>query len=42
LSPLGVWSLDAALPVQLGLRLDDDTASRDVLVVDHADRPGAL
>jgi uncharacterized protein (TIGR03435 family) len=39
LEPLGVHSIFTALPVQLGLRLDDATATYDVLVIDHAEKP---
>ena len=41
LSPLGVSPLETALPLQLGLRLQDDTASREVLVIDRVQPPGA-
>jgi uncharacterized protein (TIGR03435 family) len=39
LEPLGIHSVFSALPVQLGLRLDDATAPYEVLVVDHAEKP---
>jgi len=39
LEPLGVHSIFTALPVQLGLRLDDATATYEVLVIDHVEKP---
>jgi uncharacterized protein (TIGR03435 family) len=39
LAPLGIRNVFSALPEQLGLKLVDTTISREVLVIDHIDRP---
>ena len=39
LYPAGVRSIHSALPMQLGLKLEESTAPRQVLVIDHIDRP---
>lgn len=39
LQPAGIRSFFTALPEQLGLRLEDTTLSRQVLVIDHIDKP---
>ena len=39
LEPFGVRSVFTALPEQLGLKLVDATVSREVLVIDHINRP---
>jgi bla regulator protein BlaR1 len=39
LETLGVRTVFTALPQQLGLRLDDATATSDVVVIDRAERP---
>ena len=36
---VGMESLLAALPEQLGLKLEDKTAPLEVLVIDHAEKP---
>jgi len=38
-SPLGIHSIFTALPVQLGLMLEDATARYEVLVIDRAEKP---
>jgi uncharacterized protein (TIGR03435 family) len=39
LEPLGVHSVRSALPAQLGLTLVDAAVTREVVVIDHVDRP---
>jgi uncharacterized protein (TIGR03435 family) len=39
LYPVGIRSIHTALPMQLGLKLEESTAPRRVLVIDHIDRP---
>jgi uncharacterized protein (TIGR03435 family) len=41
LYPFGVRSLFTALPQQLGLKLEESSADRQVLVIDHIDRPAS-